>query len=132
MKPRKIEMRNAELGMRNKEQYDLRLRTKRFALEVINMVESLPKTAILGKQLLRAGTSVGANYRAACRARSTAEFIAKMGIVEEEADESIYWMELLLEAGIPTRDKIGSLQCEAEELLAITVSSIKTARKGVR
>ncbi|MBI5676423.1 MAG: four helix bundle protein [Nitrospirae bacterium] len=115
MKRRKIEMRNAELGMRN--------------------VESLPKTmtaAILGKQLLRAGTSVGANYRAACRARSTAEFIAKMGIVEEEADESIYWMELLLEAGIPTRDKIGPLKCEAEELLAITVSSIKTARKGVR
>jgi len=114
---------------------DLKQRTKTFALDVIKMVESLPKTTIahvIGKQLLRAGTSVGANYRSACRARSTADFIAKMGIVEEEADESIYWMELLIEAGIRPQDKIDPLKGEAGELLTITVSSIKTARKGSR
>jgi four helix bundle protein len=114
---------------------DLKQRTKTFALDVIKVVESLPKTAIshvIGKQLLRAGTSVGANYRSAYRARSTADFIAKMGIVEEEADESIYWMELLIEAGIRFQDKIDPLKGEAGELLAITVSSIKTARKGSR
>ena len=76
----------------------LRQRTKTFALRVIKLVEALPKTttaAVLGKQLLRSATSVGANYRAACRARSTAEFVAKMGIVEEEADECIYWMAII-------------------------------------
>jgi len=114
---------------------DLKARTKRFALEVIRLVESLPKTitaSTLGRQLLRAGTSVGANYRAACRARSAADFVAKMGIVEEEADESIYWMELLCEAGILSQNKINPLRDEAGELLAITVSSIKTARKRNR
>jgi len=114
---------------------DLKVRTKRFALDIIQLVASLPKTTIsqvIGKQLLRAGTSVGANYRAACRARSTADFIAKMGIVEEEADESMYWMELLCEADLLPKDKIHPLKCEAEELLAITVSSIRTARKGSR
>jgi four helix bundle protein len=117
------------------EENNLKQRTKKFALDVIKMVDSLPKTAIaqvIGKQLLRSGTSVGANYRAACRARSAADFIAKMGIVEEEADESIYWMELLLESGIRSQDKIDPLKGEAGELLAITVSSIKTARKGSR
>lgn len=82
---------------------DLKQRTKLFALGVITFVESLPRSRtaeILGRQLLRSGTSVGANYRSACRARSTAEFISKMGIVEEEVDESIYWMELLVEGGI--------------------------------
>ena len=114
---------------------EMKHRTKRFALEVIRLVESLPKTitaATLGRQLLRAGTSVGANYRAACRARSAADFVAKMGIVEEEADESIYWMELLCEAGILSQNKITQLRDEAGELLAITVSSIKTARKRNR
>lgn len=132
-------MRNVELGMRNKisdkRRADLKWRTKMFAIEVVHLVESLPRTvtaATLGKQLLRAGTSVGANYRAACRARSTADFIAKMGIVEEEADESIYWMELLFEAGILPQEKIDPLRDEAGELLAITVSSIRTARKGSR
>ncbi|ODS33874.1 MAG: hypothetical protein SCARUB_00945 [Candidatus Scalindua rubra] len=106
-------------------------RTKQFALRVIRLVESLPKrqTAdVLGKQLLRSGTSVGANYRAACRAKSTADFVYKMGIVEEETDESLYWMELLVEAGIMESKKLESLIKEANELLAITVASIKTAK----
>ncbi|MFZ2196586.1 MAG: four helix bundle protein, partial [Thermodesulfovibrionales bacterium] len=88
---------------------DLKQRTKTFVLDVIKMLESLPKTTIAqvtGRQLLCAGTSAGANYRAACRARSTADFIAKVGIVEEEADESIYWMELLVESGIRPQDKV--------------------------
>ncbi len=87
----------------------LKKRTKAFALRVIRLVESLPKgkTAdVLGRQLLRCGTSVGANYRSACRARSTADFISMMGIVEEEADESIYWMELLIESGILKIEKL--------------------------
>ncbi len=112
---------------------DLRKRTKKFALDIITFVEALPKgrTAdILGRQLIRSGTSVGANYRAACRARSSADFISKMGIVEEETDESIYWMELLIDSGIVASTNAANLMSEADELLAITVSSIRTARKG--
>jgi four helix bundle protein len=115
------------------EKSDLKERTKSFALKVIKVVEMLPKgrTAdILGRQLLNAGTSVGANYRSACRAKSTADFISKMGIVEEEADETVYWMELLVEAGLVSKDDLISLLDEADQILAITVSSIKTARKG--
>ena len=111
---------------------EIKKRTKTFALRVIRLVEALPtkKTAdVIGRQLLRCGTSVGANYRAACRARSQADFIAKMGIVEEEADESLYWMELLIEARILEPKKLEPLMKEADELLAITVASIKTARK---
>lgn len=110
---------------------DLRRRTRLFALAVIRLVESLPKGRIadvLGRQLLRSGTSVGANYRAACRARSTADFIAKMGLVEEELDESIYWMELLVDGKTVRADTVEALMREADELLAITVSSIKTAK----
>ncbi len=84
--------------MRNAGNWDLKKRTKAFALRVIALVESLPRSRtanVIGNQLLRSGTSVGANYRSACRGRSTAEFISKMGIVEEEADESLFWMELL-------------------------------------
>ena len=109
----------------------LRQRTKTFALRVINLVEALPKTtaaAVLGKQLLRSATSVGANYRAACRARSKAEFIAKMGIVLEEADECGYWLELLSESGVIPAVRLVDLQRESEELTAIMVSSIKTAK----
>ncbi len=84
---------------------------------------------VIGRQLLRSGTSVGANYRAACRAKSTADFISKMGTVEEETDESLYWMELLIEDKIVESAKLESLMNEADELLAITVSSINTARK---
>ena len=114
---------------------DLRERTKQFALRVIRLVESLPKTStagVAGHQLLRAGTSAGANYRAACRARYRADFISKMGIVEEEADESHYWMELLVDAEIVKKEKVASLMREANELVAIAVSSINTARKGKR
>lgn len=93
------------------EKMDLKERTKKFALKVIRVVEMLPKgrTAdILGRQLMKAGTSVGANYRAACRAKSTADFISKMGIVEE-ADETIYWMELLIEIGLVHKHNLISL-----------------------
>jgi len=86
----------------------------------------------MGVQLLRAGTSVGANYRAACRARSRREFIAKMGIVEEEADESQFWLELLAKRGVLDAARLCSLQREANEILAMTVSSIRTARRTPR
>ena len=112
---------------------NLKNRTKKFALDVIKFFEALPKSEtcrILGRQLLRSGTSVGANYRAACRAKSTADFISKMGTVEEEADESSYWIELLIEDGKVSEAKAGPLMKEANELLAITVSSINTARKS--
>ena len=111
---------------------ELKGRTKQFALRVIRLVEALPrgKTAdVLGRQLLRSGTSVGANYRAACCAKSTADFIAKMGIVEEETDESVYWMELLVEAGITKAELLEALMKEGNEILAISVDSIITARK---
>jgi four helix bundle protein len=111
---------------------DLKLRTKQFALRVIRLVESLPKRPaghVIGNQLLRAATSVGANYRAACRGRSRSEFCAKMGIVEEEADECVYWMELLVESGLVREELLTGLIQEANELLAITVASITTARR---
>jgi four helix bundle protein len=114
---------------------ELKLRTKQFALRIIKLVESLPQDQVgrvLGNQLLRAGTSVGANYRAACRSKSSADFISKMGTVEEEADESGYWMELLLDSGRIKPTKISALMQEAEELTAIAVSSINTARKTPR
>lgn len=110
---------------------EMKKRTKAFALHIIRFVETLPKsrtTDVIGRQLLRSGTSVGANYRAACRAKSRADFIYKMGIIEEETDESIFWMELLIESGIVKVDDVLNLIKEANELLAIIVSSIKTAR----
>jgi four helix bundle protein len=111
-------------------------RTKQFALRVVRVVQSLPerhRTAeIIGGQLLRAGTSVGANYRAACRAKSTADFISKMGTVEEEADESLYWIELLIECDLVKKEKLESLMQEGDEIIAIVVSSINTARGGPR
>jgi four helix bundle protein len=110
---------------------DLKQRTKEFALRIIKLVESLPRgkiTDVIGKQLLRSGTSVGANYRSACRAKSTPDFISIMGTVEEETDESIYWMELLIESGMISKDEVDELLDEADQLVAITVSSIKTAR----
>ncbi len=110
---------------------DLKKRTKRFALEVIRFIEAVPRdesSRILARQLLRAGTSVGANYRSACRAKSNADFLNKMGTVEEEADESGYWLELLREAGKVPEAKAAPLLQEANELVAITVASINTAR----
>ena len=114
---------------------DLKQRTKLFALRAIRLVESLPKGPgawVIGRQLMRSGTSVGANYRAACRAKSVADFVSKMGTVEEELDESCYWMELLVESGLAKAEKLESITAEADELLAITVTSIKTARKRKR
>ena len=110
---------------------ELKQRTKSFALRTIKLIESLPNTKtadVIGKQLLRSATSVGANYRAASRAKSNADFISKMGIVEEEADESLYWMELLIGCELVTEKKLNALMKEGNELLAITVASIKTAR----
>jgi four helix bundle protein len=106
-------------------------RTKKFALRVIKAVEALPRkqtAQVIGKQLLRSGTSVGANYRSACRAKSTADIIHKLSIVEEEADESLFWMELLIEAELMPKAKLGSLMAEADEIIAMIVSSIKTLR----
>ncbi len=109
----------------------LKARMRAFALDVIALVEILPRsmtTEVLGKQLLRSATSVGANYRAACRARSKPDFLAKMGILEEEADECLYWMELLRDYRRITPERYAPLAKEADELLAITVASINTAR----
>ena len=109
----------------------LKERTKQFALRVIRLVNALPRSRVadvIGRQLLRSATSVGANYRAACRARSRAEFVAKLGIVEEEIDESAYWLELLIEAGIVPSARLADLVQEADELTAIIVASRKTAR----
>jgi len=109
----------------------MRDRTKAFALAVIKFVQSLPNdkvSRVLGYQLLKSGTSTGANYRAATRAQSRAAFVAKMAIVEEEADETAYWLELLVAADIVPRSSVAGLLREADEVVAITVSSIKTAR----
>jgi four helix bundle protein len=115
------------------DQETMKQRTKLFALGIIQLVESLPRertAEVVGRQLLRSGTSVGSNYRSACRAKSMADFISKMGIVEEEVDESLYWMELLIEAGIKVNINMEALMKEAMELLSITVASIKTAKKN--
>jgi four helix bundle protein len=112
---------------------EFKKRTRAFALRIVRLTEALPNTRtanVIGKQLLRCGTSVGANYRASCRAKSSADFIAKMGIVEEEADETIYWMELLVESGTIEQERISSLLDEANQIVAIVVSSIRTARSN--
>ena len=115
--------------------FDLRERTKAFALRIIRLVESLPRTwtgSVVGKQLLRSGTSVGANYRAACRAKSNADFVNKMAIVLEEADESAYWLDLIVDAKLVSAKRLANLQHEAEELVAIIVTSLNTAKRRVR
>ena len=109
---------------------DLKARTKQFALRVMKMVDALPRTIqgrAIAKQIIRSATSVAANYRAACRARSRAEFIAKIGIVEEEADESCFWLELIIDSGLLTEDRIRPLLSEAGELVAIMAASRKSA-----
>jgi len=111
---------------------ELKERTKQFALRVIKLVEALPKTTTgraIGHQLVRAGTSVGANYRAACKARSTAEFIARLGTVEEEADESAFWMELIIEAELMKGERLLRLLQEADEIVAIMAASRKSASR---
>ena len=112
---------------------DLKTRTKAFAIRVLKLVDALPKTTAgraLASQIVRSGTSVAANYRAACRARSTSDFIAKMGIVEEETDETLFWLELLEESDLASAANLISVKKEADELIAITVASIKTARRN--
>lgn len=111
---------------------ELKKRTFDFGIRIVRVVEYLPKGDIaraLGQQLLRAGTSVSANYRAAARARSRADFIAKMGIVEEECDEALFWMEFLVALKLVKRSRLANLLNEGDELLAIVVSSITTARR---
>ena len=106
-------------------------RTKQLALRIIRLVEVLPKTStaqVIGKQVLRSGTSVGANYRAACRAKSTPDILHKLAIVEEEADETLYWLELLVEAELVPEAKLKSLMNEVDEITAMIVASIKTIR----
>lgn len=110
---------------------DLQERTKQFGLRVVRLIDSLPKrksATVIGNQLLRSATSVGANYRAACQGRSRNEFIAKLGIALEEADESLYWIEMLRDAGLVSQSKISDLIDEAKQLVAILTASQKTAR----
>jgi four helix bundle protein len=110
---------------------EMKGRTKTYANRVVKLCSALPNNWIartLGKQLLRSGTSVGANYRAVCRAKSTSDFINKLRIVEEECDESLFWMELLVDNNIIKPTRLAGLMKEANEILAIVVSSAKTAR----
>jgi len=110
----------------------LKARTKQFAIRIVRVFKSLPKNdeaRIIGKQLLRAGTSVAANYRAVCRSRAKAEFISRMSVVVEEADETAFWLELLLETSIIPEVRLRDLLTEANELLAIFAASLWTARQ---
>ncbi len=112
---------------------DLKQRTKEFALRIIRVYSSLPNstaTQVMGKQLLRSGTSVGAHYREATRARSTAEFVSKIGGGHQELEESIYWMELLTESNTIRAERLSSLMQEADELSAIFTTCIKNAKKA--
>ena len=117
----------------NAKSEELRRRTKAFAVRIIKLFQALPHDTaaqVVGKQLLRCGTSVGANYRAACRARPKAEFVAKVGIVLEECDETVYWLELMVETKIVSANRLGALLDEAQQLTAIFTASQKTARGG--
>jgi four helix bundle protein len=111
---------------------ELKTRTKEFALRVMRLVEALPKDSVgraIGNQLIRSGTSVGANYRAACRGRSKPEFASKLSIVIEEADECCFWMELIIQGELLPKEKVESLLDEANQITAIMVASRKTAKK---
>ncbi|MEX0776189.1 MAG: four helix bundle protein [Phycisphaeraceae bacterium] len=110
---------------------ELKERTQEFALRVIQLVRALPagfEAQVIGRQLLRSATSVGANYRSACRGRSRAEFLAKLGVVEEEADESVYWLELIIKSKMLPTTRIEPLLAEANELVAIFVSAKRTTK----
>lgn len=114
---------------------ELQIRSKKFAVSIVKFYKRLPKTdegRILGKQLLRSSTSVAANYRSVCRSRSRAELIAKMGVVVEEADESLFWFEILTESEIVNSDAVTEMMQESEELLHIFSSSLSTARSNDR
>ena len=117
------------------DKHDLRDRTKRFALRALKLVEALPRTRsgnIVANQLGRCATSVGANYRAACKARSRAEFIAKVGVVEAEADESGFWMEIVIDGGLLKPARVKALHAESLELTAIMAASRTTASSRSR
>lgn len=111
----------------------LKLRTKQFAIRIVAVSRSLPRSReadVIGKQLLRSGTAVAANYRAVCRARSKAEFISKISIVVEEADETVFWLELLGDTGLASATKLTLLLKEANELVAICAASLSTAKNN--
>ena len=127
----RVQSAECRVASRSMKHQNLQDRTKRFALNVIRLCERLPKddtSRVIGRQLLRSGSSVGANYRAVCRARSKADFISKMGVVLEEADESAFWIQLLIDASKTGSDQASAFLREANELVAIFTSSIKTAR----
>jgi four helix bundle protein len=110
---------------------ELKERTKRFALNVIRLASSLPKrreAEVIARQIIRSATSLGANYRSACRARSKADFVSKIGLVEEEVDETLYWLELLVGANIVQKETLNALLSEANELVAIFTATGRTAR----
>jgi four helix bundle protein len=114
---------------------EMKQRTKNYANRIVKLCSALPADWVaqtLGKQLLRSGTSVGANYRAVCRAKSSADFINKLRIVEEECDESLFWMELLVENNLIKAKRLGDLMQEADQILSIVVASAKTARTSGR
>ena len=114
---------------------DMKDRTKALEIRVIRMTEALPRTRaaeVIARQVVRIATSIGANYRAACRSRSAAEFASKLAQVEEEADETAYWIELLMESGLMKRERLSSLLRETDEIVRIIVASIKTVRSTRR
>ena len=114
------------------ESEELRKRTKEFAKNIIQLCRNLPNNRegrLIGNQLFRSGTSVAANYRAACRGRSKAEFVSKLAIVEEEADETMFWLELIQEMSISKEPFVDDLIKESDEIVAIMVSSIRTTKK---
>ena len=133
-------MQSDECRMQNEEQamgvpLDLRVRTKRYALRIVHLYTSLSKAGaaqVMGHQMLRSGTSVGAQYREACRARSTAEFVSKMESALQELDETSYWLELLVESHTIPATKLGSLLGETEQLIAVFVASIQTSKRNRR
>jgi four helix bundle protein len=113
---------------------EMKARTKAFSVEIVKFARALPRDAVtheIMKQIVRSGTSVGANYRSSCRGRSTAEFIAKLGVVEDEADETLLWLEVLVDSGTVTKESAARLMNEADQIVAMMVSSIKTARLRV-
>jgi four helix bundle protein len=114
------------------DQEEMKMRTRKFALRVIHLVQALPRGPVadtIGRQVLRSGTSVGANYRSARRARSNAEFLSRLGVVEEEADETAYWLELMAESGVVKPARLAGLMDECDQIVAIVVATIKSARR---
>lgn len=117
------------------DQIILKQRTKSFSLRILKLVDALPKTVAgraISSQLIRSGTSIGANFRSACRGRSKAEFIAKLGVVLEEADETVYWLELITESNMLSKKQVVELHKEADSLAAIFFSMIRSAKQNAK